>query len=298
MTASKLPIYSALAANLLITITKFIAAIVTGSSAMISEGIHSLVDTSNELLLLLGIHKSKKPADKKRPFGYGKELYFWAFIVSILIFGLGGGIAFYEGITHLIHPHVIEDPFWNYIVLGVAFVFDGISYITASREFKKQRGNISFWRAVRHSKDPSTFVVLFEDAADLLGLFVAFLGVYLGHTIQNHYYDGFASIIIGIILVLVSLLLARESHSLLMGETLDEKTIEDIINVTESDNTVEKVVNTLSMYMAPEEILLLLIIKFKRDNTNATITEAIERIGQQLRKKHTSMLQIFIQPHP
>src|SRR3954463_713607 len=147
MASSKLPIYSALAANLAIAITKFIAAAITGSSAMISEGIHSVVDTSNEVLLLLGIKKSKKPADSTRPFGYGKELYFWSFIVSILIFGVGGGISFYEGITHLQHPHLIQNPKWNYIVLGIAFLFDGFSFITAVREFNQQRGELKMWAA-------------------------------------------------------------------------------------------------------------------------------------------------------
>jgi cation diffusion facilitator family transporter len=169
MAASKIPIYSALAANFLIAITKFIAAGITGSSAMISEGIHSVVDTGNEILLLYGMHRSKQPADNIRPFGYGKELYFWAFIVSVLIFAVGGGISFYEGVTHIQHPEEITDPKWNYIVLAFAFVFDGISLITAYTEFNRQRGKMPFWKAIKESKDPSTFVVLFEDAADVLG---------------------------------------------------------------------------------------------------------------------------------
>ncbi len=259
MAASKIPVYSALAANLAIAITKFIAAGITGSSAMISEGIHSLVDTANEILLLLGISKSKKPPDKNRPFGYGKELYFWAFIVSILIFGLGGGISFYEGITHLQHPSLLTNPKWNYIVLAFAFVFDGISFITALREFNRQRKSMPFWQAVKRSKDPSTFVVLFEDAADLLGLIVAFLGIFLGHTFHNPYFDGIASILIGIILTVISLLLARESRSLLMGESIDESILKEVIRIAEADRSV-KVINgnPPSMYMAPEEIILLL----------------------------------------
>jgi cation diffusion facilitator family transporter len=297
MPASKLPVYSALAANLAIAITKFIAAGITGSSAMISEGIHSLVDTSNEVLLLLGINKSKKPADKKRPFGYGKELYFWSFIVSILIFGLGGGISFYEGVTHLQHPSAIANPFWNYIVLAFAFVFDGISFITALKEFNRQRGSLPFWQAVKRSKDPSTFVVLFEDAADLLGLIVAFLGVFLGHYFNNPFFDGIASIIIGIILTVISLLLARESRSLLMGESIDESILKEVITITESDPAVSAIhVNPLSMYMAPEEIVLLLPTVFENHLTTPELIEAIDRIKLQIQNKYPHITKIFITP--
>lgn len=268
MSASKTPIYSALAANIAIAITKFIAAGITGSSAMISEGIHSIVDSTNELFLLLGIHRSKKPPDINRPFGYGKELYFWSFIVSLMIFAVGGGIAFYEGFTHLQHPKTITDPFWNYIVLGIAFTLDGISCITAVREFNRQRGDVSFWTAVKRSKDPSTFVVLFEDVADLLGLTIAFLGVVLAHILKNPYLDGIASIIIGLILTGVSILLARESRSLLMGESADEKVLESVIRIAEMDPLVVKVKQPLSMYMAPEEIVLVLMAVF--DENSAT----------------------------
>lgn len=296
MASSKLPIYSALAANLLIAITKFVAAGITGSSAMISEGIHSFVDSVNELLLLLGISKSKKPASTKRPFGYGKELYFWAFIVSILIFGLGGGVSIYEGITHLIHPEEISDPFWSYIVLGIAFLLDGFSFITALKEFNKQRGKTPFWTAVKRSKDPTTFVVLFEDAADLLGLIVAFLGVFLGHEFKNPAFDGAASIIIGLILITISLVLAKESRSLLMGETADEALLQEVTLLTEADETVSKVLRTLSMYMAPEEIFLVLHIHFHDQLTTRELTAAIKRIRKSIKTKFPSIKRIFMQP--
>ena len=296
MAASKIPLYSALAANLLIAITKFIAAGVTGSSAMISEGIHSVVDTTNEVLLLYGIHRSKKPADAQRPFGYGKELYFWAFVVSILIFGIGGGISFYEGVTHLQHPSMIEDPKWNYIVLGVAFLFDGISFITAQREFKKQRAGTPFWTAVKQSKDPSTFVVLFEDAADLLGLTVAFLGVFFGHFYQNPYFDGAASIIIGFILMAISGLLIKESRSLLMGETANEQTLQEVTRLTVKHPTVLKVNPPLSMYMGPEEIILLLPVTFREEATAAEITYTIREIRQAIQEQLPHIKQLFIEP--
>jgi len=299
MPASKIPVYSALAANLAIAITKFVAAGITGSSAMISEGIHSLVDTSNEILLLLGMNKSKKPADKNRPFGYGKELYFWAFIVSILIFGLGGGISFYEGITHLQHPSSITNPMWNYIVLGFAFVFDGISFITALKEFNRQRKFLPFWKAVKRSKDPSTFVVLFEDAADLLGLIVAFLGVYLGHLFNNPYFDGIASVVIGIILTVISILLARESRSLLMGESIDESILNEVITLAQTDPAVSLInQNPLSMYMAPEEIILLMPVVFKSHLSTPDLTEAIDRIKIQIQNNFPSITKIFITPAP
>lgn len=297
MASSKLPIYTALAANLAIAVTKFIAAGITGSSAMISEGIHSLVDTVNEIFLLIGIKKSKMPADERRPFGYGKELYFWAFIVSILIFGLGGGISFYEGIMHLRHPSALTDPFWNYIVLAIAFAFDGLSFITAFKEFNRQRGKLSFWAAVKRSKDPSTFVVLFEDAADLLGLIVAFLGVYLGHLFHLPFIDGLASIVIGVILTVISLLLARESRSLLMGESADTNILKNVIMMTEADPSVERMAaGPLSMYMAPEEIFLVLKTVFSPDLSTAEILRSIERIKNNIQTRYPNITRIFIQP--
>ena len=296
MAASKVPIYSALAANLAIAITKFVAAGVTGSSAMISEGIHSLVDTLNEILLLLGIRRSQQPADEKRPFGYGKELYFWAFIVSILIFGVGGGVSFYEGVTHLQHPEPITNPLWNYVVLGIAFCFDGFSFITARREFNRQRGSQPFWQAIRRSKDPSTFVVLFEDAADLLGLIVAFLGIYLGHQFNNPYFDGVASILIGLILTAVSVVLARESRSLLMGERADPDLLREVLAVVEQDDSVLSVLQSPSMYLAPEEIFLLLKINFLNDLTTPDIERAIDRIRTTVRQRFPTISQIFIEP--
>ncbi|MFD2573825.1 cation diffusion facilitator family transporter [Spirosoma soli] len=296
MPASKTPIYSALAANLAIAITKFVAAGVTGSSAMISEGIHSLVDTLNEILLLLGIRRSQQPADERRPFGYGKELYFWAFIVSILIFGIGGGVSFYEGITHLQHPEPISDPHWNYIVLGIAFCFDGVSFITALREFNRQRGSQPFWSAVKRSKDPSTFVVLFEDAADLLGLIVAFLGVFLGHQFNNPYFDGAASLIIGLILTAVSILLARESRSLLMGESADPTVLRSVAALVERDDTVIHVLQSPSMYLAPEEVFLMLVVDFRNDLTTIDINQAIDRIRTTIQHEFPIIKRVFIEP--
>jgi cation diffusion facilitator family transporter len=296
MASSKIAIYSALGANMLIAVTKFVAAAITGSSAMVSEGIHSLVDTSNEILLLLGISKSKKKADANRPFGYGKELYFWSFIVSILIFGVGAGVSFYEGITHLQHPHVIDDPFWNYIVLGVAFLFDGISFIIALKTFNHHRGNEAFWRAVRRSKDPTSFVVLFEDAADVLGLIVAFLGVYFGHLLKNPYFDGIASIAIGLILTAVSILLTRESRSLLMGETLSSQVMDRVVALAKSHPAVENISDCLSMILSPDESLLILKPVIRKHLSSCQLIDAVESIKRSIRSDFPNIKQIYIEP--
>jgi len=294
--SNNIAVYSALFANLAIAVVKFIAAGITGSSAMVSEGIHSVVDTGNEVLLLLGIHKSKRPADTKRPFGYGKDLYFWSFIVSLLIFGVGAGVSFYEGIMHLLHPTVIKDPFWNYVVLAFALVFDGISFVIALRQFNKERGTTSFWQAVRKSKDPTNFVVLFEDAADVCGLLVAFAGVFLGHYLQNPYYDGAASIVIGCILTAVSVVLARESYSLLMGETASPEVLEHVVQLATGDQNIVRVEQPLSMFLGPEEIVLVLYAVFPPQLTTADITETIERLKQKINTEYPFFKRIFITP--
>ncbi len=293
---NKVSIFIALAADLAIAITKFIAAFITGSSAMLSEGIHSLIDSINEVLLLLGLQQSKKPADEVRPFGYGKELYFWSFIVSMLIFILGGGVSLYEGINRLINPQPITNVWWNYIVLAVAFIFNLLSSIAAYKVFDKERGDQTFWDSFTGSKDPSTFVVLFEDVAGILGIVVAFVGVYLGSHFNNQYADGVASILISVILIAFSLLLLRESRSLLMGETIRKETLADIIAITESDAAIVKVLQNFSMYMAPEEVLLQLMTVFHKDLTTQQILESIDRINKMIREKYPRVKQLFIEP--
>lgn len=296
MASSKVAIYSALFANLLIALTKFVAAAVSGSSAMVSEGIHSVVDSLNEVLLLLGLRKSKKKADEKRPFGYGKELYFWSFVVSILIFGVGGGISFYEGFTHLLHPEPVRNPFWNYIVLGAAIVFDGTSFIIALKTFNRQRGDTPFWAAVKKSRDPSSFVVLFEDSADVLGLIIAFAGVYLGHRLNNPYFDGIASILIGLLLTAVSLVLTRESRSLLMGETATPTALEQVVKMAEANPVVEKVHQHLSQVMGPEELLLVLRVGLHKNVSSAAVVKGFGEIKKAIRSQYPNFRQIFIEP--
>lgn len=296
MASSKIAIYSALFANLAIACIKFVAAIITGSSAMISEGIHSVVDTGNEVLLLLGLHRSKKPPDAQRPFGYGKELYFWSFVVSILIFAVGAGISFYEGIMHVMHPSMLSKLLWNYIVLGAALLFDGTSFIIALKNFNQQRGDQAFWAAVKRSKDPASFVVLLEDAADVLGLLVAFAGVWLGHYFQNPYFDGIASILIGCILTGISVVLARESHSLLMGESASSAVLKEVVQLASNEPEVITVGPPLSMYLGPEEIVLVLNAVLKPELTTEAILAVSERIKNKIQKGYPLFKQIIIQP--
>ncbi|MDT3405060.1 cation diffusion facilitator family transporter [Mucilaginibacter terrae] len=294
MPASKTPIYTALGANLLIAITKLVAAVFTGSSAMVSEGIHSLVDTSNEVLLLLGISKSQKPADENRPFGYGKELYFWSFMVSLLFFALGGGFSIYEGVEHIMNPQEVRNPIWNYIVLGIAFIFDGISFITAMREFKRQRGNMPFWEAVHISKDPSTFVVLFEDAADVIGILIAFTGILLGQILGNPYIDGIASVMIGLLLTAVAILLVRESRSLLMGESASAEELQKIIALAESFENVKQVESHQSMYLAPEEVILVLKVRFKQGIDVGEVGLSIATLKKDIQELYPHFKQIYV----
>lgn len=296
MAKSKSSIYSALTANVLIAITKFIAGSVTKSSSMISEGVHSLVDSTNQLLLLYGIKQSKKRPDPIRPFGYGKELYFWSFIVAIMIFGLGGGISIYQGYTHILNPEPLTNAKWNYVVLGLSIVFEGTSFIIAAKEFNKTRGDQSWWKAIINSKDPSSFLVLFEDGAAVLGLGIVFICIFLEHQFNNPYLDGVASVLVGLLLVGVSLILARESRSLLMGEGIAERTSRQIKKIVTEDPLILEVKYLFSSYQSPEEILLVLIVNMKADLDTAEIDDAITDAREKIKKKYPLIKFVIIQP--
>lgn len=296
MASSNKSIYSALAANLLIAITKFIAGAFSNSAAMISEGIHSLVDTVNQILLLFGLRRSKKPADAMRPFGYGKELYFYSFIVSILIFGLGGGLSIYQGITHMIKPEELGDPTWNYVVLALSVVFEGISLIIAAKEFNKVRGNDSWWTAIVRSKDPSSFLVLFEDGAAVTGLFIVMICMFFSHKFNIPELDGLASLLVGLLLVGASIILARESRSLLLGEGLSKASREKITSIAEKDAAVLKVLSIISTYQSPEEVLLILILSFKEDLDTQDINDAIDRLRLEIKQEFKLIRFVIIQP--
>lgn len=296
MASSNKSIYSALAANLLIAITKFAAGAFSNSAAMISEGIHSLVDTVNQILLLFGLKRSKKPADAKRPFGYGRELYFYSFIVSILIFGLGGGISIYQGIIHIITPKPLGNPTWNYVVLALSVVFEGTSLIIAAKEFNQIRDGETWWNAIVHSKDPSTFLVLFEDGAAVLGLFTVMICMFFGHHFDIPELDGVASLLVGLLLVGVSLILARESRSLLMGEGISDVSRKKIHQMAEKDPAILQVLNIISTYQSPDEVLLMLIVAFKDDLDTQDINESIERLRAEIKDEFNLIRFVIIQP--
>ncbi len=293
--SSKLAIYGALAANLGVAISKFVAAYFTGSSAMLSEGIHSVVDTGNQALLLLGIRKSSKPADAQHPFGHGKELYFWSLIVAILLFALGGGMSIYEGIMHLRHPEPISDPLWSYVVLGLAFVLESAAWYVAYKELKKQKAKLGFFKRLRASKDPGVFVVIFEDSAALLGIVVAFLGVYLGHEFNNPYFDGGASVFIGVLLGTVSVFLAYESKGLLIGEGASPEVFQNLKKIMQEDEAVSKIQDPLTMHLGPEEILLAVNVQFEPELTAAQIEAVVDRLERNIRAAHPEVKRIFIE---
>ncbi|MGN6341097.1 MAG: cation diffusion facilitator family transporter [Ginsengibacter sp.] len=296
MAESNSSIYGALVANGLIAVTKFVAAFFSGSSAMLSEGIHSLVDTSNELLLLLGLKRSKRPSDKKHPFGYGPELYFWSLIVAVLVFGLGGGMSIYEGITHIGNPKPITDPFWNYLVLGSAFIFETISIIISVKGFLKHshhKGN--FFQKLRASKDPGFFLVIYEDAADIAGLIIAFAGIVLSTWLGNPLIDGIASILIGIVLTIIAILMITETHNLLIGESAGKVLVESTERLIQQDDEVFQVQTPLTMQLSPDEVLLALNLQFKKDLSGAQIVSSIARLEKKIKEEFPQVKQIYIE---
>ncbi len=293
---SKSVIYISLTIDLLIAISKFTAAAFTGSASMVSEGVHSIIDAISQVLLIWGIKTSTRQPDADRPYGYGKELYFWSFIVSLMIFVLGGCVSFYEGFMRLGKPTLDGNEIWNYSIILIALIFTGFSFYASMKVFNKQRGDKPFWEAVRLSKDPSILVVLLGDVGDILGLLVAFLGVFLGKVLHKPYMDSIASMVIGLILVTISGILVRESKSLLMGETTSPKTLRKIRDIAQADEAVIKVKGNSSMYLSPEEIMLHMRTVFKANLTTKQITDAIERITKSIRDEFPKIKQIFIEP--
>jgi len=288
-------IAAAIIANLAIAATKFTAAAITGSSAMISEGIHSLVDTGNGGLLFLGIYKSRKPADEEHPFGYGKELYFWSLIVAIVIFAVGGGISAYEGLLHILHPARQENVLWNYLVLALALIFESISLFVAVKSFMPLKKNRGWWRAIHRSKDPASFTVLFEDSAAILGLLIALAGVFLADRYDNPIFDGAASIVIGALLAVVAVLLGYETKGLLVGEGADREMLDDIRGLVRADPAVLDVNRMLTMYFGPNTILLAMDLRFRRDLSGREVEESVKRLEPRIRQRHEKIRHIFIE---
>lgn len=293
--SSKIAIYSALAANLAIAVTKFIAASITGSSAMISEGIHSTVDSGNALLLLLGIKRSQRPPDRGHPFGHGKEIYFWSLIVAILVFSLGGGMSVYEGISHIQHPTELKDPFWNYIVLSASMVFEGASLFYAVRQFNKSRGKFGFWKEVSMSKDPALFAVIYEESAAIAGLLIAMAGVFLGHYFNNPMFDAVASMLIGVVLIVVAITMVRESKGLLVGESAERSIVDGIYELVNKEAKVKTLYFPLTMHLAPDEILLALDVEFEKLMTVEELFITVHQLEEQIKKAYPSVKKIYIE---
>ncbi|MFP6815578.1 MAG: cation diffusion facilitator family transporter [Pseudomonadales bacterium] len=292
---SKKIIYAALLGNALIAITKFVAAAITGSSAMLSEGIHSAVDTGNQILLLHGLRQAQKPADRLFPFGHGKEVYFWSFVVAILIFAVGAGVSIYEGIRHLLHPQTITDPLINYVVLGFALVFEGAAWSFAMIEFRKEKGQWGYVEAVQRGKDPTLFVVLFEDTAAMLGLLVAAAGIGLAQITGIAYFDGAASILIGLILGATAIWLAYETKGLLIGESANVRVVEGIRALALAEAEVQHVNEVLSMHMGPDNVLLNLSVKFRDQATALNIEAAVTRMEGAIKSEYPEVTRIFIE---
>lgn len=293
--SSKKVIYAALAGNTLIAITKFAAALTTGSSAMFSEGIHSLVDTGNQGLLLYGMRQAAKPADSRFPFGHGKEIYFWSFVVAILIFAVGAGASIYQGIVHIIHPSSIENPMVNYIVLGLAILFEGAAWVFALKAFRKEKGKWGYIEAVQRGKDPTMFVVLFEDSAAMLGLMVALLGVWLAQVTGIAEFDGIASVIIGLILGGTAVWLAIETKGLLIGESANLKVVDGIRTIAQSFPEVNHVNEVLTMHMGPDFILLNLSVDFPDDLPAEDMEIVIAKLDRQIKQAFPDVKRIFIE---
>jgi cation diffusion facilitator family transporter len=293
--SSNIAIFGAIAANSAIAVSKFVAAYFTGSSAMLSEGIHSLVDTGNGMLLLFGIKLSKSPPDEKHPFGYGNEVFFWSFVVAILIFALGGGIAIYEGIQHVLHPRHLENVQWNYLVLVLAMVFEGSALRLALKQFNVSRRNKPFLRALRDSKDTSTVAIVIEDSAALIGLMIALLSVFLGQVSGWPYFDGIGSVLIGLLLVAVSFFFAAECKALLIGEGLLPEEVEKIQQVLEEETRVLAYRRPLSLYFGPNEVLVNLDVNFVDELTSDEIEVTIDRIEARIKTALPAVNRIYIE---
>lgn len=294
--ASHKVVYVALGGNLMIAIAKFVAAGLSGSSAMLSEGVHSLVDTVNEVLLLYGLHRAGMPPDRSHPFGYGRELYFWSFIVALLVLAAGAGVSFYEGVMHIREPEAIERPWINYAVLGVSFLFEGTSWLVALREFRARKGKLGYFEAFRLSKDPSTFTVLLEDSAALLGLLIALAGVVGAQAFGAPVLDGVASLGIAGVLASFALLLARETKGLLIGEPAHPRVSGSILAIAAADPGVHAANGVLTVQMGPNQVVATLSAEFEDALTTPQIEACINRIEAQAKTIHPELLSLFIKP--
>lgn len=289
-------IWVAMAANLLIAATKFFAAWKTGSSAILSEGVHSVVDTGDQILLLYGMHRAARPADCDFPFGHGKEIYFWSFVVAILIFALGAGISLYEGVLHLLHPSELTSPLINYLIISAAIVFEGISWVVSLREFRKEKNpEHGYLEAISKAKDPTLFLVLMEDSAALLGLFTALAGIALTQLTGNPAYDGMASIVIGVILGATAAFLANETKGLLIGEAADREAMQVIRAIVEKGEHVEHVNEVLTLQMGPDYVLATISLDFAAGASSDQVEQSVVMLESQITERLPVVKKVFIE---
>lgn len=293
---SRTVIYAALAGNALIAATKFTAALFTGSSAMLSEGVHSVVDTGNQLLMLHGLRKAASPPDETHPLGYGREVYFWSFVVALLVFAVGAGVSLYEGIVHLRHPVAAENITINYVVIGLSAVFEGSAWFFALRHFRREKGRQSYLAAVRRSKDPTTFTVLFEDSAALLGLLIAFLAITAAHVFDMPILDGIGSIGIAFVLAATAIFLAIESKGLLIGEQALPAVRRRISELAASDRDVAGVVDILTVHLGPSDVVAAIDVEFHDELRTPEIEASVNRIQENVRSELQQVSSVFIRP--
>ena len=294
--SSEKVVYSGLIANIAVAICKYVAAALTGSSAMLAEAFHSTADAGNELLLWVGIKRSHRPPDALHPYGHGKVLYFYSLLVAVYIFGVGGGLAIHEGISHLRHPHLSSHPAWNYAVLALAAAFDFYSWRIAYRELRSRKDpDESLWDEIIGGKDPTIFTVFLEDSAGLFGTGLAFLAIFFGHLFKNPYLDPLASIVIGLMLAVIAFFLGRESGALLIGERTNRSRIRRVNEVIQSDPAVERVGDLLTMQLGPEQVLLNVDIQFRKGLDLPQLEAAIDRIEARIREIEPTIQRIFIE---
>ena len=293
---SRTIVLAAFAGDLLIALAKFVAGALAGSSAMLSEGVHSLVDTVNSVLLLYGMHRAKQPADADHPFGHGRELYFWSFMVALLVLALGAGISFYEGLLHLRRPEPLSDARLSYIVLAVSFAFEGGSWWIALQGVRARKGKCGYLEAFERSKDPSDFTVLLTDTAALVGLLLALGGVLGSHLLHSPYADGAASIGIAIVLAGTSILLLRETKGLLIGEPAPPRVSESIMAIARQERGVRCANGVLTFQMGPDQVVANLSAEFD-DGMNADqIEQCINRIEDRVKQEHADIVALFVKP--
>lgn len=294
--ASKTAVYAALAGNLLVALTKFAAASVTGSSSMLSEGVHSVVDSGNEILLLYGYRRSARAPDPSHPLGYGRELYFWSFMVALLLFTVGAGASIYEGIAHIRSPETMTNVVVNYVVLGLSFLFEAGSWWVALKNFRMTIGDRSYWQAVRESKNPPAFMVLFEDTAAMIGIAVAAAGILSADVFGIPEFDGIASILIGLVLAVAAFLVARECKELLIGERASARIRESISSLAHSQPGVEGAGDMFTVHLAPDQIVAALNLEFDDDLRTPQIEHSVMSLERRVRDRHPEIVALFVKP--